>query len=36
VLGLINSTPYLAVVDREATEAMLHAMALAALRASWY
>jgi AcrR family transcriptional regulator len=36
VLGLINSTPYLAVVDRDATETMLHAMAMAALQASWY
>ncbi len=36
VLGLINSTPYLAVVDRDATEAMLHAMAMAALRACWH
>jgi AcrR family transcriptional regulator len=36
VLGLINSTPYLAVVDRDATETLLHAMAMAALRASWY
>jgi AcrR family transcriptional regulator len=33
VLGLINSTPYLAVVDREATATMLHSMAMAALRA---
>ncbi len=36
VLGLINSTPYLAVVDNEATGDMLHAMAMAALQASWY
>jgi AcrR family transcriptional regulator len=33
MLGLINSTPYLAVVDRKATAALLHAMAMAALRA---
>jgi AcrR family transcriptional regulator len=32
VLGLINSTPYLAVVDREGTETVLYAMAMAALR----
>ena len=36
VLGLINSTPYLAVGDSEATAVMLHTMAMAALRASWY
>jgi AcrR family transcriptional regulator len=35
VLGLINSTPYISVADRSATEAMLHAMAMAALCAPW-
>jgi AcrR family transcriptional regulator len=35
VLGLINSTPYISVADRVATEALLHSMAMAALRSPW-
>ena len=34
VLGLINSTPYNMLASRHATEALLHAMATAAIRAS--
>ena len=35
VLGLINSTPYNVLADRNATELLLHAMATAALGAVW-